>query len=64
MKYLLFAAMLLTVITAGAETYGFNSIHYAENDFAQSVGGQLFMDVADPSEGSKGAEGVWRVCSS
>ena len=43
MKCLLFAAMLLTAVTAGAETYGFDSIHYKENEFAQGVGGQLYM---------------------
>ena len=52
MKYLLFAALLLGAVTAEAETYAFNPIHYAKNEFAQSVGGQLSMDVAVSSEGS------------
>ena len=52
MKHLFFAALLLRAVAAGAETYGFNSIHYANNGFAQSVGGQLSMDVAAPSDGS------------
>lgn len=52
MKYLLFAALLLGAVTAEAETYAFNSIHYANNEYAQSVGGQLSMDVADSAEGS------------
>ena len=51
MKDLLVAALLLGAVTAGAETYGFNPIHYAANESAQSVGGQLFMDVADSSDG-------------
>lgn len=52
MKCLLFAAMLLAAATAGAERYGFNPIHYVNNEFAQSVGGQLSMDVAAPEPGS------------
>lgn len=52
MKFLLFAALLMAAVTAQAETYGFNPIHYEKNEFAQSVGGQLFMDVDAASEGS------------
>lgn len=50
MKLLLFSAMLLAVVTAGAETYGFYPIHYASNEFAQSVGLQLSMDVDTPAD--------------
>jgi len=52
MKHLFFAALLLGAVTAEAETYTFNPIHYANNEFAQGVGGQLSMDVADSAEGS------------
>jgi len=52
MKRLLFAALLLGAVTAGAETYAFNPIHYANNELARSVGGQLSMDVAASSEES------------
>ena len=52
MRYLLFATLLLTMVTAQAETFGFYPIHYATNEFAQSVGEQLSMDVADAEAGS------------
>ena len=52
MKYLLCAALLLPLFTAQAETFGFYPIQYATNEFAQSVGEQLSMDVAAPEPGS------------
>ena len=52
MKDLLFAALLLSAVTVQAETYAFSPIHYAANEFAQNVGGQLFLEVTDSAEGS------------
>lgn len=52
MRCLVFAALLLTVFTAQAETFGFYPIQCANNEFAQGVGGQLSMDVDDSAEGS------------
>jgi hypothetical protein len=52
MKFLFVAVMYLTAVGAGAQTYGFDPIHYAGNEFAQGVGGQLSMDVATPAGGS------------
>jgi len=52
MKHLFFATFLLHAVAAEAETYAFNPIHYANNEFAQSVGGQLSMIVDDSAEGS------------
>jgi hypothetical protein len=52
MQYLLVAVILLAAVGAGAETYGFDPIHYAGNEFAHGVGGQLSMDVATASGGS------------
>lgn len=52
MKYLFFATMLLAVFTAQAEFFGFYPINHTTNGYAQSVGGQLSMEVANTGTGS------------
>ncbi len=52
MKNLLLGAMLMAAFTASGELFNFYPINHTANEYAQSVGGQLSMEVVTAGAGS------------